>query len=623
MISARHSILTVLAVSALAGVASAASEKAETRTGLVELPQLVQLEGRVSNEHGEPLVGALVSIFGSSLGDSGLVALTDQKGRFLVPALQPGFYTLRAYLSGFLPSHYSRVEVGEEERGASPVSMMLASSTDEGAVAVQFIDAAQPDDVSPGDASESGEPTDYEQKKAEYEWLLRHTKKNVLRDRDIQVPESTSEEVRVAEAVPFVVQPNGEVGFFATAMNRGLQDVFRAAGDLDAQLAYARLNIPATATSHWLVTAQMLESALSSWEANAEFIAEPVEGQRLSAGVAYGNHLFYGIPSGLRSPELGLGPRPGNDRTAEWFGSVFGAHRFQIGPAQVGAGLTYQHFSYLGQSGYASPHLDVSWALGTGQKTWVRGMVDRRVSAPGGEDLDLVTRMASADFFGTAEPTSRVLRAETAVRYQLAVERQLGNNGALEVRVFQEKVTDPLLKAYLKEPGTSVGQGHYLVMNLGDLRTRGVGLAVSRRFGAVAGSLGYTYGVGRAVSEDVGAFQVGRDEEIHDLTTSFATHIDQTRTRVLAVYRLSAHPSLAPTLVRRNTGSRGPMTLDSRFNVQVHQMLPFVGWNRTTWELMVAFRNLFYQDFEDGTVLEEISVVDSPRRLLGGVTVHF
>ena len=86
------------------------------------------LEGSVSTDSGEPLVGALVSIFGANLGGRGLIAFTDEDGHFLVPDLEPGLYMIRAYLSGFLPSSYSRIQVDVgEEVSSKPVSMQLAS----------------------------------------------------------------------------------------------------------------------------------------------------------------------------------------------------------------------------------------------------------------------------------------------------------------------------------------------------------------------------------------------------------------------------------------------------------------------------------------------------------------
>jgi hypothetical protein len=95
------------------------------------------------------------------------------------------------------------------------------------------------------------------------------------------------------------------------------------------------------------------------------------------------------------------------------------------------------------------------------------------------------------------------------------------------------------------------------------------------------------------------------------------TEIDRTHTRLLAVYRLVSHPSFLPGDVGEGE------QLDSRFNVQVYQMLPFVGWEKTQWELMLAIRNLFYHDLKNATFLDELAVIDSPRRVLGGVTVRF
>ena len=604
------------------------------------------LEGSVSTDSGEPLVGALVSIFGANLGGRGLIAFTDEDGHFLVPDLEPGLYMIRAYLSGFLPSSYSRIQLDVGEGVSSkPVSMQLASRESDA-------------DRTEGPASPASyevetvpsEPTsENDQKVAEFQWLLRHGKRNILHqeaeglpeflDAEHADPESNdpaspaspaSEDPSVQEVAALQMPPKamnsmaGELGLFA--FQRGLDDLPTTPGEIDAQLTYARLNIPTGPASQWMVSAQLLESALSSWTAQAEFNTELDSGQQLSAGVAYGNHQYRDIRSAPVAPvaPLGITYGPSASRTSEWFGTVYGSHRFRIGAADVGAGLAYHHYSYLDRSNYAAPRVDVSFAVDSNADTLIRGLLDYRVSAPGGEGLGLLARMVSADFLGTAERGHRGLpnlTAETAIRYQVGVERRLGSEGAVEVRVFQEQVKDPLLKAYLKHPAGTGGPGHYLVLNQGDLQARGVGLAVSRQFGAVSGSFGYTFALGRALAENVGAFQAGDDEQMHDLTTSVQTEIRQTRTRVLAVYRLSTHPTLAPSLVRGSSG--GANTLDSRFNLQVHQRLPFVGWNNTQWELMVAVRNLFYENFEDGTFLEEMSVIDSPARVLGGVTVHF
>ena len=604
------------------------------------------LEGSVSTDSGEPLVGALVSIFGANLGGRGLIAFTDEDGHFLVPDLEPGLYMIRAYLSGFLPSSYSRIQVDVgEEVSSKPVSMQLASreSDADRTEGLEIPEIYEDENIPSEPTSET------DQKVAEFQWLLRHGKRNILHqeaeglpeylDREQTNPEDpastaspASEDPAVQEVAALRMPPKamnsmaGELGLFA--FQRGLDDLPTTPGEVDAQLTYARLNIPTGPASQWMVSAQLLESALSSWMAQAEFITELDSGQQLSAGVAYGSHQYRDIQSApvasVAPGGITYGPSsPSGSRTSEWFGTVYGSHRFRIGAADVGAVLAYHHYSYLHRSNYAAPRVDVSFAVDSNADTLIRGLLDYRVSAPGGEGLDLLSRMVSADFLGTAERGLRGpanLTAETAIRYQVSVERRLGSEGAVEVRVFQEQVKDPLLKAYLKHPAGTGGPGHYLVLNQGDMQARGVGLAVSRQFGAVSGSFGYTFGLGRSLAENVGAFQAGNDEQMHDLTTSVQTQIRQTRTRVLAMYRLSTHPTLAPSLVR---GSRGANARDSRFNLQVHQLLPFVGWNNTQWELMVAVRNLFYENFEDGTFLEEMSVIDSPARVLGGVTVQF
>ena len=101
------------------------------------------------------------------------------------------------------------------------------------------------------------------------------------------------------------------------------------------------------------------------------------------------------------------------------------------------------------------------------------------------------------------------------------------------------------------------------------------------------------------------------------MTTVVATSIDRTRTRLQAA--VTSHPTLVPGLEGFATGS----TVESRFNFQVYQLLPFAGWNGTQWEVMMAVRNLFYDDIEGASILDEMAVIDAPRRVLGGVSVRF
>jgi hypothetical protein len=605
MKNARLSLACTFIFLAAAGVSSAGT----TSPG-EDVP--ARLEGVIHSERGEPLVGAIVSVFGANLAGGGLITLSDENGYFRISDLPPGYYTLRAYLSGFLPSRSSRIEVSDHDGVIEQVSMRLSRLDPPENTQTPF---ALEDD------SHNAAVTEEEKRRiTELKWLLRHGKRNVLHDRGLEAFENEGEE-RVAQnlSVGPEADLNGEFGVMGTASEEGLLSFPGAGAGLDARLAYARLDIPTGPTHRWEVSAQLMESVMSSWAGRAEFISDGLLGNRTSAGVSYGNHL-YGDLGEFRPPEAGLSRGPEVERSREWFGSVFGSHRIKMGPAEIDAGMTYYYYSYLDQSSYAAPNVQVSWSPGEAGNTVLRGNFGYRVRAPGGEYLDLLARMVSADFIGTADNVQRGLSAEKTMCSQVALQQRVGDEAILEVRLFQEEAVAQLVKAYMKDqPQTQIGPGHYIVWNQGDYRTRGVGLAVSRRFGSVASSVGYRYGLARALSPEVAnGFAGGSDKEIHDLMTSLETEIDRTQTRLLAVYRLMSHPSFLPGDVEE-----GEYTLDSRFNVQVYQMLPFVGWEKTQWELMLAVRNLFYEDLGNVTFLDELAIIDSPRRLLGGVLVRF
>ena len=61
----------------------------------------------------------------------------------------------------------------------------------------------------------------------------------------------------------------------------------------------------------------------------------------------------------------------------------------------------------------------------------------------------------------------------------------------------------------------------------------------------------------------------------------------------------------------------------ARFDVQLRQGLPFLGsLTRADWEFLLAVRNLFYETTE-GATLDEVAVLNPPKRVLGGISVRF
>jgi hypothetical protein len=63
--------------------------------------------------------------------------------------------------------------------------------------------------------------------------------------------------------------------------------------------------------------------------------------------------------------------------------------------------------------------------------------------------------------------------------------------------------------------------------------------------------------------------------------------------------------------------------LDGRFDVQVRQSLPFMNFSSAKWEMLLAVRNFFREGAADQSIYDELLVVRPPKRVVGGVTLHF
>jgi hypothetical protein len=68
------------------------------------------------------------------------------------------------------------------------------------------------------------------------------------------------------------------------------------------------------------------------------------------------------------------------------------------------------------------------------------------------------------------------------------------------------------------------------------------------------------------------------------------------------------------------SGEAAPAT---RFDVQVHQGLPFLNFSNAQWTMLVAVRNLFRDAMTDASLYDELLVLRPPTRVVGGLTVRF
>jgi hypothetical protein len=104
------------------------------------------------------------------------------------------------------------------------------------------------------------------------------------------------------------------------------------------------------------------------------------------------------------------------------------------------------------------------------------------------------------------------------------------------------------------------------------------------------------------------------DGRLHDVTTTVDGTVPVTETRVFVIYRVNSHFA--------HVDGRGQRP-GARFDLQVSQSLPFMQFSGAEWEMLVGLRSLFHDGLTDGSLYDELLVVRSPKRVVGGVTVRF
>ena len=109
-------------------------------------------------------------------------------------------------------------------------------------------------------------------------------------------------------------------------------------------------------------------------------------------------------------------------------------------------------------------------------------------------------------------------------------------------------------------------------------------------------------------------------ERIHDVATTIRADVPETATRF---WSCTASATRSPGLRSLADGQLERPGFDSRFDVQVRQSLPFMDFSAARWEMLLAVRNFFRETAGDQSVYDELLVVRPPKRIVGGVTVHF
>ena len=213
---------------------------------------------------------------------------------------------------------------------------------------------------------------------------------------------------------------------------------------------------------------------------------------------------------------------------------------------------------------------------------------------------------------------------ERARYVDLLVEHEFNGNYAVGLRRFYQNVDDQLVTLFgLNVPGGPQSVGHYYVANAGSLGADGWALRLSSAGKRVRGWIDYSVTRARWLDRgdmaEIAAWAPAairyETEDLHDVTTSVATEIPETATRVFVFYKINTGYTRSDTTQLRPG-------LDARFDVQINQTLPFE-LAGTRWEVLVGLRNLFRDPNDPASVYDELLVVRPPKRVVGGFLVRF
>ena len=587
------------------------------------------IDGMVSDDSGGPLSGAMVSAFGLTTA----MTVTDANGRFSLQKLPVGDYTLRAHLTGFAASRRENVRVG----ATAAAMYRLQLHRLDGAVATTGR-AADLITTRPILAAGFGLPTvdlgddspaeGDNHSHTDTAWRLRHLTRSILKDSANAVVIADDEP---ASSDPLFGNVSGTSGagassFFADLPFTGEVNLLTtgafAPGDLFSSsrlprgVAYLALGAP-TGAGDWALHAAMSEGDLASWIVAGSFVSKRKGMHSYDLGLSYSTQEYLG-----GNPVALAAVKDGNRNVGE----IYAVDRWTIGTGvSFEYGGRYARYDYLVQPALFSPRASLTLAPSSG--TRVTAVLAQRMVAPGAEEF-----LAPGEA-GPWLPPERTfsplsganLRVERARYMDVLFEHDFGRAYTLGVRRFFQGVDNQAMTIFgMRSPSGTRSVGHYYVARAGSVDAQGWGVRLSSSvLKRVTGSIDYslTHGEWSSFGELADSrpwirrLTRGKDEDIHDLTTSIRTDIPETATRVFVLYKLNSGYA-------RRTGSLSETGLDGRFDVQVNQALPF-GLGNTKWEVLLGVRNLFRDPNDPASVYDELLVVRPPKRVVGGFLVKF
>ena len=595
---------------------------------------LGRIAGAITDADGWPLAGAMVSAFGPT---GAKLAVSDAAGRFMLRSLVPGSYFVQAHLPGYVASRRELVLVTAGTPAVHAIGLSrIASAPASGPIAASVglpprADDGPPDGEEPDLAtSEPATPHDHSEKA----WRLRRARRSVLKQAEAWVAGVDAPEVdragagslallsrRVGSRAPFA---RGSGAFPVTGevnlLTRGTLEPANAANVLvgaarPAGIANLLVGAPAW-QGDWTAQGAMTTGDVMSWAATGSYVADVETTHRIGFDVAYGRQRYEG------------GNRAALTIAAEsrYAASFSGSDRWTVSDnLTIDYGGRYSTYGYIEKEGLFSPRAAVTVTPVAGFR--VRVATAQETVAPGAEEF-----LPPADT-GLWLPPERTFAAfslqgglhpERTRHLEVGIERDLANGYVVGVRRFYQDVSDQMATLFGADEFGNAATGHYYIARAGSVTSRGWMVTLRRQLGGrFSGSVDYTLaeahwaqaGAAAALGVEAAVAMRPAVEQIHDLSGSVETEIPETATRVFVRCRING------AFIQSDL--EDPSGLDARFDVLVHQALPFSPFDGSRWEVLLAVRSLFFDPKDTASMFNELLVVRPPRQVVGGVVVHF
>ena len=607
-------ITTLVQAAAMAAVAAiaqpAAAQPAGPRAPVVTRASLHvgNVLGVVKDDAGHGIGGASVI----ALGSTSALAKTDTQGRFTL-SLMPGEYILRASHDLYISTYREPVRIDSSARLEREITLWRPGAAGDAAVTAAMAKAGQ---VAAGEAGQA-------HSHSEAAWRLRQLVRTVLRD-------EASPGVRTGSALPSAgstgtaspvlegIDFSGQVNFLTSSTVGG--PAGWTPDQLPRGIAYLAVGAQAGALGDWRMRAAFSggQGGAAAWVLLGELVGHEHATHAYRVGISYcaqdfeadANRAWYTTASTSRG--------------------VAGVYAFDRWTALPGVVLDYgvrlDRYDYLADPELVSP--TVGGRVNVLPRTAVTSHVSRRLVAPGADEF--LPPPAAGPWVPPERTFSSLvarapIRAEDVRHYEVGVEHVLGPSGdrtTLVARRFRETTRDQV--ATIFGLGATSDQGHYFVATPGSVEIDGWGVGVRQQWrDRIEAGVSYTmilanwdpHRQARAIRHVApSAVRLGH-EQLHDLTATFDADIPETLTRVTVVVRANS------AFARADAGAL-PI-LDGRFDVEVHQALPYQPIKGGRLELLFAVRTLSRDGRNPGSIYDEVLTVAPPLRLVGGFQVRF